>query len=198
MKTKIMYDTVALLEILADQNYEFVKLPIKRESEDDYSEGHAYYFAKPEVDRIDYWFSMGETAVIYLKDGRGIQGLGSYVVSQKDDWVKLHDNDYISPKIKYDGRYIESTEQLNVWLLKHGVSQEELEDCSHEETLYETVKYEGVPTHRRSYGNWAYSSEDLVLDEREIEEALHDIKDDLLRKKIECILYARVFKRTRY
>ena len=198
MKTKIMYDTVALLEILADQEYDFIKLPIKKESEDDCKESYAYYFAKPEVDRVDYWFCMGETAIIYLNDGRAIQGLGRYVTSNKKDWVELYNNDYISPPVKYNGRYIESTEQLNVWLLKHGVSQEKLEDCSHEETLYESIKYEGIPTPRRSFGNWAYSSEDLVLDEREIEEALHDIKDDLIRKKIECVLYARVFKRTQY
>ncbi len=196
MKTSIMYNTVALLEELAQEGYDFIKLPIKKESEDDCKESFGYYFAKPEVDRISYWYSMGETAVIYMKDGRGIQGLGKYVISDRKDWVELYNNDYVSPPLKYNGKYIESTEQLDVWLLSHGVSQETLEDCSHQETIYETIKYEGVPTPRRSYGNWAYSSETLVLDEREIEEALHDIQDDLLRKKIECVLYARVFKRT--
>ena len=197
MKVKILYDVMGLLELLADHGFDFTKLPTKDEWEDDEKHAHKYYFAKPEVTAVDYWHSLGTTAIIHFENGHSVQALGSYVTSNCDH-VELNKNEFISPALRYNGKYIEATEVLNKWLAYQGVSQEQLANCSHEEAFYETITYTGVPTPSLHFGNWGYSSEDLVLHESEIQEALQSIDDVILRKKIECILYARVFKRDRY
>jgi hypothetical protein len=62
--------------------------------------------------------------------------------------------------------------------------------------LEEYIEYPGVATPiPTSTGNYAYSNTPLVLTEREIDSVLNGIEDELLRKKIDCILHARVFKR---
>ena len=53
------------------------------------------------------------------------------------------------------------------------------------------------PPPSKEHGYWSYSSATLVMDEREIEAALNDIDDELLRAKVKCVLYARVFKHKR-
>lgn len=198
MKVKILYDVLGLLELLTDRGFDFTKIPTKDEWEDDMKQGHSYYFSKPEVVSIDYWHSLCTTAIIHLEDGQSIQALGSNITSNNPHSVALNQNDFISPILRYNGKYIEATEIVDKWLISQGISQEQLSYCSHEEAFYETITYTGVPTPSLRFGSWTYSSEDLVLSENEIQETLQSIDNVLLRKKIECILYARVFKRTRY
>ena len=73
----------------------------------------------------------------------------------------------------------------------------DLDKCKKEFNIYETIEFCGVPTPLKQHGYWAYSSETLVMDEKEIREILDDIEDELLREKTKCILYSRVFKRHR-
>jgi hypothetical protein len=193
MRIKICYNVAVLKEVLKEAGYRFVKLPIKEESEDESTTGEAYYFAKSKVASVHYWHSFGTSATINLNDGKHIRSYGSNITIDDASVVPLYNNDWISPKLIYNGEYIEATNIVDNWLVNHGISQEILENASKEFKLYETITYEGVPTPSKRHGYWGYSSESLVLDEREIEEVLNSVENELLRKKIECVLYARVF-----
>lgn len=198
MKVKICYNVEKIKKVLEENGYYFVKLHIKEEDEDwPTKTGEAYYFAKPEVISVEYWYGFGTSATINLQDGKRVRAYGSNIKTNDESVVSINHNDWISPKLTFNGEYIESTEVVTNWLLEHGVDKKDLEDSIEEFKIYETILYEGVPTPSKSHGYWGYNSESLVLDEREIEEALNNIEDDLLRKKIECVLYARVFKHRR-
>lgn len=197
MRTKICYDLREITPKLVSNGYVYGPIIISEEDEEwPAHEKQAYYFRKPNVKTVSYYYGFGTSASIELDDGRRIKGLGKNI-SANTEYVKLSDNDYISPKLRVSDYWVESTEDLFNWLIKHGVTVEDLESCKHEFTIYETVEYCGVPTPSKQHGYWAYSSETLVMDEREIEAALNDIEDELLREKIKCILYARVFNRRR-
>lgn len=196
MRTKICYDVNALIPKLAVQGYNFVNLDVYEYAEDWERNKKSYYFAKSEVKKISYFYGFGTTASIELKDGRKIKGLGDNISSNVEH-VRLSDNDYISPILLVTDNWVESTDKLVNWLLKRGVTMEDLESCKQEFTIYEVVEFVGVPTPMKEHGYWAYSSNTLVMDEKEIDTILNDIEDELLRKKVECILYARVFKHKR-
>lgn len=195
MKTKICYDVEKIVKALKTNGYDFVKLPVIKESEDWGKRSECYYFAKPEVSAIEYYYSLWTSAKIKMKDGSDKEALGSNVNSDDKSVIRIKDNDFVSPELTVNDTWIEAVDIVTNWLIKHGVSMESLESSKKEFTVYETVEYDGVPTPSISHGHWAYSSNTLVLDEREIEIVLNGIEDDVLRKKIECILYAKVFKR---
>ena len=196
MKVKICYKVEEIKKYLEAEGYVFAKIPVVEEDEDWPNKSYdAYYFAKPEVLSIRYWLSFGTTASINLIDGSFIRAYGSNIKSNDKSVVDLNNNDWISPKLTFNGEYVESTCVVLQWLLDHGISDKELESCSKEFHLYDTIVYNGVPTPQKSNGSWVYSSEPLVLDEREIETILNDIEDELLRRKVKCILYARVFNK---
>ena len=197
MKTKVCYDVHYLIPRLNKNGYEFSHLDVYEDSEDWERDTKSYYFAKPEVKKLAYYYSFGTTASIYLSDGTKIRGLGNNVTT-KEPHVKLHNNDYVSPRLVVSDNWVESTEDVMAWLLNHGITNAELEACKQEFTIYETIEYCGVCTPLKYDDSWAWSSETLILDEKEIETVLNDIEDELLREKIRCILYARVFKHRRY
>ena len=197
VKVKICYNVEKIKKSLETNGYYLVKLPVVDESEDWCIKKDHYYFAKSEVESAEYYHSLGTSAIFRLKDGRYVRALGPNIRTNDDSVVEINNNDWFSPRLLFDGTCIESTDIVDKWLLTHGVSQEELDSAGEEYKIYETITYEGVTTPSKKYGCWSYSSESLILDEREIEEALNSINDELLRKKIECILYARVFKRNR-
>lgn len=197
MKTKICYEVKDLMPKLAKFGYSFGKLPISEEDEEWPShDSTAYYFFQPEVKKIEYFYGFGTTARIELADGRRIRGFAKNI-SSNEEYVYLHDNEYVSPRLNVSDSLVEATDDLIAWLLKHGVEMSDLDKCKKEFNIYETIEFCGVPTPLKQHGYWAYSSETLVMDEKEISEILDDIEDELLREKTKCILYSRVFKRHR-
>lgn len=197
MKVKICYNVEKIRQALEESGYYFVKLPIDEEGEDWGKKSESYYFAKHEVASIEYYYSFWTSAVLIMKDGTKHKMFSSNVNTRDESLLRIDDNDFVSPKLSINDVWIEASDKVTSWLNEHGVSMELLESAKKEFTIYETVEYYGVPTPSKSHGYWGYSSETLVLDEKEIEVALNSIEDELLRKKIECILYARVFKRSR-
>ena len=197
MRTEICYDMKALMPKLLMKGYVYGPIEISEEDEEWPShKSQAYYFYKPSVKKVEYYYGFGTTATIELKDGRRIKGLGRNITSNVEH-VSLDDNDYISPKLNINDNFVKSTDVLVNWLTKRGITMEDLNNCKQEFSIYETVEYYGVPTPSKSHGYWGYSSETLVMDEKEIETILNDIEDELLREKVKCILYARVFKHKR-
>lgn len=193
MKTKICYNVEIISKALESIGYIFVKLPVIKTDEDFYKKSECYYFAKPEVSSIKYYFGLWTSAVIKLNTGENIKAYSSNVNCDDTNLVRIKDNEFISPELIMNDIWIESTDDVMNWLIKHGISMDALESCKREFTLYDSIEYHGVPTPSISHGYWVYSSNTLVLDEREIEVVLNSIEDKILRKKIESILYARVF-----
>ena len=85
---------------------------------------------------------------------------------------------------------------MKTWLNNLGISDNSLEEIIETYTVYSIIEYPGVSTPSKYRDSWGYSSETLKLDEREIQTVLESIEDELLREKIRCILYARIFKRS--
>ena len=196
MKTKICYNIEIIAKALKENGYGFVKLPIVEESEDWERKGYGYYFAKPEVKSIEYYHSLWTSAAVIFEDGTRKRALGKGVTSNVEV-IYLHNNDYVSPKMTVNDIWVEATEDITSWLLDHGVTMNNLEFCKQNFDVYETIEYIGVSTPSKSHGHWGYSSENLVLYEEEIKTILNSIEDELLREKVKCILYARVFKHRR-
>lgn len=196
MKTKICYDIEKIAEVLKVNGYDFVKLPIIDESEDWKQKTYGYYFAKPEVKSIEYYYSLWTSATVIFEDGTRKRALGKNVTTN-GEVIYLHKNDYVSPKITVNDIWAEASEDITNWLIDHGATMDRLESCKQHFDVYETIEYIGVPTPSKSHGYWGYSSENLVLNEKEIKTALDSIEDELLREKIKCILYARVFEHRR-
>lgn len=195
MKIKLCYNLEKIKQVLEENGYYFVKLPVTKSSEDWDYDTMGYYFAKPEVASVDYSYWLWTTAVVTMQDGSVQKMYGSNIESKDEDLLRIDNNDFISPILSVNDIWIESNEHVTSWLIGHGVSMELLESNRREFAVYETIEYVGVTTPSKFRDYWSYSSETLVLDEREIKTALNSIDDELLRKKIECILYARIFKR---
>ena len=135
-----------------------------------------------------------------MENGEKIKAHSENLNSHDTTLIRVNNNTYISPKIiNCDGEYLESTEKLRNWLFQRGITEKQLDEISKVFNIYEDITYYGVSTPEysmyRDKISWAYSSEPLVLKEQEIESVLNSIDDILLREKIKCILYARVFKK---
>ena len=135
---------------------------------------------------------------IVLDDGNTIHAHSKNVtINGNDDLVRIDCNKYISPSLYVNGNWVEATYELRNWLNAYypNIADDMLKNISQEFTVYDVIEYPGVSTPIKHDSYWGYSSQDLLLDEREIESVLNGIEDELLRKKIECILYARIFKK---
>ena len=194
MKITICYDVEKIKKELNINGYDFVKLPVTEECDGSNKKTECYFFAKPEVSSIEYYYSIWTSAKIKMKDGKHKEALSFNVNSNDKSIIRIDDNNFISPKLTVNNTWIEVNDTITNWLIKHGISMNLLESSKKEFTIYETVEYYGVMTPSINHGYWSYSSNPLVLDEREIENVLNGIEDKILRKKIECILYAKVFK----
>lgn len=197
MKIKICYNVEKIQQVLEENGYHFVKLPVVHEGEEWGKKADRYYFAKAEVASIEYYYGLWTSAMIKMHDGGTQKMFSSNINSNDESLLRIENNDFVSPELKVNDVWIEAVDEVTNWLIKHGASMDLLESSKKEFAIYETIEYCGVSTPSKSHGYWAYSSDTLVLDEREIEEVLNSIEDELLRKKIECILYARVFKHKR-
>lgn len=194
MNIKICYNVEIIGKELEKNGYNFVKLPVIRESADHCTHSTGYYFSKPEISSMKYYNNgFWRSVRIKIDNGEDVVAHSSNLKSNDMSLVRINDNDFISPELIVNDIWIESSDDVVNWLIKHGISMDLLEYSKREFTLYDSIEYPGVPTPSISHGYWAYSSDALVLDEREIEIVLNSIEDKLLREKIKCILYARVF-----
>ena len=151
---------------------------------------------QPEIVKVktQYGFGVWENAEYINAEGKKMYADGASYVNERPDRVKVYE--IISPKVNILNDYIERTSNLEKWLIRHNVDISELDELAQEYKIYDTIEYPGVSdVSLTKSGHWCHSSENLVLDEREIEFVLNGIADKVLRKKIDGILYARVFKR---
>ena len=205
MKKNICFTKEKLLALLPD--YHIVKVKTIDEDEDTYSERERNYIVKKDVEvtKICYYYSLWTSVGVYLENGDKLTLYGNNINGDDESLLRVRKNEYISPRLNISDDYIASTEEVREWILNLGVSEKELDAISESFNVYEIMEYPGVGTPHYYppnkelglNGSWGISNEDLKLDEREIEKVLGSIEDMVLRKKIELILYARVFKSRR-
>lgn len=195
MKRKICYNANELTKLLP--NYELRKFNVRICGEDDDGIDSQWYLCLPIVKDISmneglFWTSMH----IVLKDETEIKAESDNVhsVDGNTNITRINNNNFVSPKLRYNDGYIESTKELNDWLVLRGITENKLEGIIKTFDLYGEIEYPGVFTPEFSFERWSYSTKPLVLKEQEIETVLSGIDDVLLREKIKCILYARIFK----
>ena len=143
-----------------------------------------------------YGFGRWESVEYIDEDGNKHKVHNVKFSGEPVDTIKVRD--ILSPRLKiHDRKYIEKTSEFVTWLEYIKADIEELDKDAIEIKHYDQIEYAGISDVSicKHGGYFSYSSENLVLDEREIESVLNGIDDILLRKKIESILYARVFKR---
>lgn len=195
MKKALCYKKDDLLALLP--GFLLMKIKTIHEDEDDYNERQEYHITnRPDIKEIYQYHSLFTSTTVKYQDG-ATERLYSNNINPKENWLRLNKNHFLSPRVSVSANHIAAENDLIVWLKFNGVTEEALEQITDSYTLYHMIEYPGVSTPVKSTitHGWAYSSELLVLDEREIETVLNSIEDELLRKKIECILYADVFKR---
>lgn len=198
MKICYLYKKEDLVNSLPD--FHFVNLEHKHYSEDEnWVTNELRMTNQDTIVSISTSYGIGSWTRVNFVDKQGKERLAESVKYTDDDTNpdRIKTRDVISPKLYvYNDNYIERTEGLEDWLMYHGVDVAELDKNAKEIKVYHRVEYPGVPTASLTkHGNWCHSSEDLVLDEREINTVLNSIEDIVLRQKIKDILYARVFKK---
>lgn len=198
MRTCYLYKKEDLVEKLPD--FHLVNLDHKHYDEDGYWTTKEYRLTNQDnVIALSTSYGLGCWTRFTYVDKDGIERTAESVKYVDDDTnpERIKTRDVISPKlVMYDDNYVERTDSLEAWLIYQGVDVIELEANAKEIKVYHRVEYPGVPTASLTKsGNWCHSSEDLVLDEREIDTVLNGIEDIVLRQKIKDILYARVFRK---
>lgn len=201
MKVKICYNASKLEEIL--HGYELRRLPCSECSEDWDDKTSKYYFCLPKVVSIHISMGFWDTMYISMSDGSEIKAMSENVNTDDKTLLRINSNTFVSPELKINGEWVEATNELTAWIKKYATGAENavsldvfLNDISKQFEIYDVIEYPGVPTPSKHNDRcWGYSDTPLKLDERDIQVVLNGIEDELLRKKIECILYARVFKK---
>lgn len=194
MKQCFCFKTDNLLKMVP--NFRIVLIQTLHESEDETHKKGEYHLAnRDDIKDIRYYHSLWTSTTVYFNDGTN-QSLYANNVNTKDEsLLRVNRNNFLSPAIKISGDYVEFTNELAEWLNHNGVQNSDFVEHLEQFTVYESMEYPGVSTPSKCGKYWGYSSETLVLKEEEIKTVLDSIEDELLRKKIECILYARVFKK---
>ena len=177
-------------------NFKIELIQTLHESEDDAKKKGEYHLTnRQDIKNIRYYHSLWTSTTVYFNDGTNQSLYADNVNSKDESLLRVNRNDFLSPAIKISGDYVEFTNELADWLKYNGVKDSDFVEHLEQFTVYESMEYPGVSTPSKHGKYWGYSSETLVLKEEEIKTVLDSIEDELLRKKIECILYARIFKK---
>lgn len=194
MLKKICFNIDKLMEKLP--NFEILRIKSIDEDEDGIETKDKYYISsRNDINRIVSSYGFWVSREVYFSDGTSISMYGSNVNSEDKSLIRVEGNNIISRSLRIEGTYVEYDEALKKWLDYNGLTEDKLEDLKEEFDIYNVIEYPGV-NNPVSYGDhFAYSNEYIKLDERDIKTVLDSIDDPLLREKIRCILYARIFKR---
>ena len=199
MKKKICYKTKNLLALIP--NYELKSIKTHYYDEDEDYDKEEFYLVNNnyKIKRVTTTcspFCSGPT--VYFENNSCVVFYYEDVNSNDNTLIRVHNNSIISPKLISSEGYIEATDSLVKWLKNLSVSEDSLNKINEEFDVYYTIEYIGVPNVYVDEKNHIWNtSENLVLNEKDINTVLDGIEDKNLRAKIKQILYARVFK-TRY
>jgi hypothetical protein len=195
MKTKLCININKLIPYM--QDYEFRRIETTWDDEDYCSKYSKYYIAKNNVSNVTISAStFSKMMYLTFADGTEMKLWGNNINTHDTTLLRINHTEYISPELAVNGELVELTSDLIQWLKDlFKFTEEQLENMSEKLYIDEEIEYPGVCTPVRCGSGWAYSSTPLVLKTSEIEIVLNSINDEELRRKIECILSARVFKK---
>ena len=195
MKTKYCVDINKLLTLLP--GYVFKKIDTIKEGEEYFNSKEEYYFATEEVKKVRLNLgTFSHTMTLFLTENRTLKLWGKNINTQDTSLLRINKTMYISPELSVTDNYIEVTPDLVDWLTNIvNIPAYELEVITEAFFIEEEIEYLGVSSPVRMSSGWGYSNTPLVLTTSEINTVLNSIQDETLRKKIECILNARVFKK---
>ena len=195
MKTKLCININKLLPHMKD--YEFRRIETTWDDEDYCSKYSKYYIAKSNVSNVTISAStFSKMMYLTFADGTVIKLWGNNINTHDTTLLRINHTEYISPELAVNGELVELTSDFIQWLKEiFNFTEDQLETMSEKLYIDEEIPYPGVCTPVRCGSGWAYSSAPLVLKTSEIEIVLNSIENEELRKKIECILSARVFKK---
>lgn len=194
MDKKICYHKESLLALLPECKIQLVKTNVGSEDYE-YAENRPYLVARDDITALRIYHSLWTSTAVYFANNSFKDLYANNVNASDRSLLRVTDNKIISPELQISDSYIGATKDLHEWLINYGLTQEQLDEITEEFTVYHTIEYPGVPDVLISGKHFAYSSNNLKLDEQEIETVLNGIEDKLLREKIRVILYARIFKK---
>ena len=198
MLKKICYKTKNLLALIP--NYELKSIKTHYYDEDGDYDKEEFYLVNNnyKIKRVTTTCSpLCSGPTVYFENNSCVELYYENVNSKDNTLIRVHNNSIISPKLISSEGYIEATDSLVKWLKNLNVSEDSLNKINEEFDVYHTIEYFGVTNVYVKNGYTVSSSENLVLNEKDINTVLDGIEDKNLRAKIKQILYARVFK-TRY
>ena len=195
MKTKLCININKLLPHM--KGYEFRRIDTTWDDEDYCSKYSKYYIAKNNVSNVTISAStFSKMMYLTFADGTEMKLWGNNINTHDTTLLRINHTEYISPELAVNGELVELTPDFIQWLKEiFNFTEDQLENMSEKLHIDEEIEYPGVCTPVRCGSGWAYSSTPLVLKTSEIEIVLNSIENEELRRKIECILSARVFKK---
>jgi hypothetical protein len=195
MKTKLCINVNKLIPYMED--YEFRRIDTTWDDEDYCSKYSKYYIAKSNVSNVTISAStFSKMMYLTFADGTVIKLWGNNINTHDTTLLRINHTEYISPELAVNGELVELTSDFIQWLKEiFNFTENQLENMSEKLHIDEEIEYPGVCTPVKCGSGWAYSSTPLVFKTSEIEIVLNSINDEELRRKIECILSARVFKK---
>ena len=195
MKTKRCININKILPLM--NGYSIRRIPTVWDDEDYCKEYSQYYIAQNNVVKVMIAAStFSKMMYVSFDDNTTATLWGTNINTHDTTLLRINNTKYLSPELLANGDLVELTPDLIRWLEKiFKIDGEWLDKNSETFIIDEEIEYPGVCTPLKSGSGWAYSSTPLVLRTSEMEIVLNSIENEELRKKIECILTARVFKK---
>lgn len=111
--------------------------------------------------------------------------LSSYKQSDKDESSVISENNFLSPIFKMVGSYILDNNELHKWLVFNGIDEKTLLSLKQEIEIKGKFLFRGIPNVQVEDGRTvSYSYQDLKINEDDLDKALSEISDDLIREQI--------------
>ena len=195
MKTKLCININKLMPYMKD--YALRRIDTTWDDEDYCRKYSNYYIAKNNVESVFICAgTFSKTMILSLSDNKKVELWGSNINTHDKTLLRIDETEYLSPELLVNGDLVELTPALIKWLNKiFKFTEYQLEAMSEKFVIDEEIEYPGVCTPVKCGSGWGYSSTPLVLKTSEIENVLNSIDDEELKRKIECVLTARVFKK---
>ena len=195
MKTKRCININKILPLM--NGYSLRRIPTVWDDEDYCKEYSQYYIAQNNVVNVMIAAStFSKMMYVSFDDNTTATLWGTNINTHDISLLRINNTEYLSPELLANGDLVELTSDLIRWLEKiFKINGEWLDKNSETFIIDEEIEYPVVCTPVKCGSGWGYSSAPLVLKTSEIEHVLSSIDDEELKRKIECVLTARVFKK---
>ena len=142
-----------------------------------------------DIKEIVEWHGLWSELVVKLIDETELKLHSNDINSQDKSFLRIIENNFISPSFERQENYILVNKDLDKWLLFNGISQDSLDNITIVFELYPTYIYkdihEPIIKDDKICGHYGQFME---LSEDKIDKALADIKDVEMRLKIERVM----------